>query len=161
MRTKKPRIVKSAVKRPRPAENGFTLIELLVVIGIIGILASVVLVAVNPAKQFAQARNSQRQAAVAAILDAVDQNMVDHNGTFDCPSYTLTSDSQHISNGLANIQDCLVPDYLPSLPLDPSVGSDAGNGVYKTGYYISQDSSGRITIEAPSAELNQTISITR
>jgi prepilin-type N-terminal cleavage/methylation domain-containing protein len=33
-------------------KKGFTLIEILVVIGIIGILATVVLVAVNPSRQF-------------------------------------------------------------------------------------------------------------
>ncbi len=40
-------------------QKGFTLIELLVVIGILTVLLSIVLVAINPARQFSQANNTK------------------------------------------------------------------------------------------------------
>src|ERR1017187_7793630 len=73
------------------AQSGFTLIELLVVIGIIAILAAAVITAINPARQFALARNTQRMTNVAAILDGVDEYMTDHNGLFDCGGPNITN----------------------------------------------------------------------
>ena len=54
------------------------------VIGIIAVLALIVLVAINPARQFALARNTQRTSNVEAILSAIGQNMVDNKGVFSC-----------------------------------------------------------------------------
>jgi len=50
---------------------GFTLIELLVVIAIIGVLAAVVLLAINPAKLLKQSRDSRRKAEVKQMVQGI------------------------------------------------------------------------------------------
>lgn len=148
--------------------KGFTLIEILVVIGIIGILATVVLVAVNPSRQFKQARDSQRVANVNTILNALGQNIADHEGNLFCDGSIklLTADVSHIMDSSTvegfDIASCVIPDYMPKLPYDPkndnAFYTDEDN--YNTGYYLTQDGLGRLTVMAQ-GEIQTTIAVTR
>lgn len=143
--------------------KGLTLIELLIVIGILAILMGAIVAAVNPARQFAQARNSQRWAHISSILSAVYLNIVDNKGIFSCLAGALpaTTTIMKIADGY-NICSCLVPTYLASLPFDPSIGPYTSCSNYDSRYTIYQDvTTNRITVAAPSAELAETISLTR
>lgn len=152
--------------------KGFTLIELLVVIGILGILLAIVLIAINPAAQFAQAQNTARTNDVNTILNAVHQYAADKRGNLTALGLTATPTEISDAAG-GDICALLVPDYVSLFPVDP----DVNNGValteadcepadtYTTGYEISQDTGGRITVSAiaPEAVRGTTpvISVTR
>jgi prepilin-type N-terminal cleavage/methylation domain-containing protein len=148
----------------RNISRGFTLIEILVVIGLIAILAGIVLIAINPARQFAQARNAQRTAHVSTILNAVGQRFADNKGVFtggspNCPAISTAATSTIYNGGTIPAGDidlsCLVPTYLSTFPADPTGGS--GNN---TGYTI-RDYNGRVMVCAPSAEIDVSICIQR
>lgn len=143
--------------------SGFTLIEILVVIGIVAVLAAIVIVAINPARQFAQARNSQRQANVTVFLNAIGQRLADNRGIFsggtpNCPALNPTTDYRIAKVSVPGPNDidlsCLTPTYIPSaLPYDPSVVGAyfTSSADYNTEYHVMLDAQGRYTVSAPGA----------
>jgi len=119
----------------KKAQKGFTLIEILVVIGIIAILAAVVIIAINPARQFAQARNSQRQANIETILNGIGQNLADNKGILTGCTIAATSTIGTTAPNL-DLSGCLAA-YIPGgIPMDPNGGTQ-GNTGYKVSYNVS------------------------
>jgi len=147
-------------------DKGFTLIEILVVIGLIAILATVVIVAINPVRQFKQGRDSQRISNINSILNAVGQRIADNKGKFDgtlsgvtCPTLPTSTTTIKSSGGIDLFSNCLVPTYIAQQLIDPSTGTSGSS--YNSDYSIVQDStSGRITVSA-NGEITQNLSVTR
>lgn len=141
---------------------GFTLLELLIVIGIIAVLATAVIVALNPARQFAQANNGKRRADVNAILNSIGQYMADNKGVLPASIDALAVDTygevcktSGTCTGLVDLT-VLVPTYIVSMPTDPTTSSTNG-----TGYEVAKTAADRVKVRAPGAQLSETIEISR
>lgn len=146
-------------------QTGFTLIEILLVIGLIAILAAIVIVAVNPARQIGLAQNTQRRSDVKAILDAIGQYSIDNTGSLpsgipvgttceDDGSVICKADSECEGVSL----DVLVSQrkYLTDLPADPTAATSL-----ETGYYVMKNSYGRVVVCAPTTYNSESISVSR
>ena len=59
--------------------SGFTLIEVLVVVGILGVLITLVIVAVNPSRQLQQTRDTQRASDLKSMQTALEASRVANN----------------------------------------------------------------------------------
>jgi prepilin-type N-terminal cleavage/methylation domain-containing protein len=145
------------------SQKGFTLLEVLLVVGIITILAAIVIVAINPSKQFGDAKNAQRRGDVNTVLNAVYQYSIDNGGNLPGPGVIPTSPTFTEVCRTTPAVDCtgLIDlaqltnsgTYLVSLPIDPQE-TDTDS----TGYEISKDANNRLTVRSAN---NNAISATR
>ena len=153
-------------------QKGFTLIELLVVVIIIGILAAIVFVSVDPAKRFGDARDARRKAEVVSILNALLKYQIDNVGALPAGIDSTSATYQVIGTDVSgcnttctavtteaaclDLTSALVDTYLSSIPVDPLSGSDAN-----TDYYLNKSASGRLTIGACDPDNAAAINTTR
>lgn len=159
------RLIKK-LQQAQQAQKGFTLIELLVVIGILAVLLAIVLIAINPARQFAQANNTQRASNVNAILNAIHEYAADHHGNLPAGIDATVRRMKSTPAAVGEVDICgdLVTTYIAAMPVDPKNGTWTSCANYDTDYTVeSSAADNRITVSAPTIESPATtaISVTR
>ncbi len=101
--------------------KGFTLIELLVVIAILSILATLVVLAINPAEAQRKSRDTTRLSDMATLRKAIDLSIAEEGvlpGTIATP-FAGTSAGSRDSASDTNYLGMDVSKYLSVLPIDP------------------------------------------
>ena len=149
---------------------------MLLVVAIIAILAGIVIVAINPSKQLATVRNTERSFNLGEIHKAMQQYFIDN---YHYPAATPTTLTEICNTGTHSTStgiDCtglidlspLVPTYITAIPTDPQGSTlplasnfipTAYASTYGTGYKVMKDSNNKIVLTAPQAELNAFIAI--
>jgi len=150
------------MKKIFSTKPGFTLLEILLVVAAIAILAGIVILAINPQKQLADTRNSERSVDVNTILNGVYQYAIDNDGilptTIDATATEICKTDETTCAGLVDLS--VLTDngtYLTAIPIDPQGGIDPAG----VGYTIMENANGRITVSAPNAENTAIITATR
>lgn len=138
-------------------KKGFTLLEILLVIAAIGVLAAIVIVAINPTRQLAQVRNATRQSDVNNISKALDQYLIDQgeypSGISGAYTEICAQDAPDCS-GFIDLQTTLVPTYIAAIPSDPQ---STGNG---SGYRVALNpNNDAVSVDSINTELEQTVAL--
>lgn len=154
--------------------KGFTLIEILLVLAIIGVMSSVLVITINPQRQLAKARDTERKTDIYSILASVYQYQAEHSGAIpDTDGDPLTSNFPTSATcigtdvgcfdlgGAGGVGETIVPVYMADMPKDPklvSTGQPATDG--NSGYTIYIDANNRLHASAV-GEIENPITITR
>lgn len=112
--------------------NGFTLVELIVVIAIIGILVTIVIVAIDPAKQIKNAQDARIRSDLQAMKTAW-QLYYNDNKSYPIGASGVPSISYYTAGGCwSSAASCGGTVYMKQVPQDPR-GSSFAYPYYYTG----------------------------
>lgn len=128
--------------------RGFTLIEIITALGVLAILATVILAAVNPLEQFKKAQDARRKSDLAQIQRILEAYYQDHG---QYPAYTDSGENTYTINSGAGEPENAISwgtswrPYIDLLPIDPNASkfyiyvSDPTNGYQSYRIYASLD----------------------
>ncbi len=102
-------------------DRGFTMIELLLVIAILGVLAVVVLIALNPLQQIARARDSGRISGVTQLGHAIEAYGTTNSGIY--PPVTNWMTTLRDAGEIASL-----PSNIPYTVISVGCSTNAQNG---------------------------------
>lgn len=113
-------------------KKAFTLIELLVVIAILAVLTGIVIIAINPQRQFAKSRDSQRMSDVGNLVTSIQEYYLENS------KYPDSADVTRVSNILPPGGDYYtafsswifedLSDFVSKMVVDPT---NSGDYVYR------------------------------
>lgn len=134
-------------------------------------------VSLNPLQRFQDARNAARWTDVTAVLSAIKVDQVDNGGGYLSNITSLTAGTNYMigtaasgcnpaactqvtaSANCVDLTGLATEGYLAKIPVSP-----AGAGTWTdslTGYYLSRNTNGSITIGACDAEGGETVTVNR
>ncbi len=151
--------------------SGFSMMEIMLVVVLLSVLIAGVIVAVNPADQFARARNTERIAHIREYHETISRKIAVEGLSWNCVSGPFPQEIDEgepvfleIGSGANqyNLCQCLVPVHMQSFSVDPLVGNIDNPrtcaGSYSSGYEIWQNSlNNKIILRAPHAERGEVI----
>ena len=98
--------------------HGFTLIEILITLALIGVMATGIIVVLNPLVQLQKAQDAKRKSDLSQIQKAVEQYYQD-NGSYP-PKFAATDYRiKALDGSVVNWGDPWLP-YMANLPADPN-----------------------------------------
>ena len=138
--------------------KGFTLIELLVVIAILGILAAVVLVAINPAERINEANDSNKKSIVGQAATAVEACYTANTGSYaNCDTVAELVTGSYMKttpNPAPDMLNTSTTAVRVSMQLQSaSAACASGSGAYKAFVYRTSSGNSRIECAANYAGL--------
>ncbi len=156
------------LKIVKSEKKSFSILDVLVILSALLVVAFLGYLYLNPDKKGADVRNIHRSADVSSLLTSISAYSLKVGDipevipiSKECISagHEICKVGPYDCTGLVNLSflaDTEAEAKIFSIPSDPS--SKSVNG---TGYYISQDGKGNITICSPYSERNVEVSFTR
>lgn len=145
----------SSIFNSRP---GFFLLEIIPVLTIAAILFTVVIIALNPFRNYEKVRNLERQTETAVLADAIITYATTVNRSLLlsiplAPALAIEICGDTVTGNCAgrfNLSP-LLGGLLSEIPHDPSAPDTSAFGA-STRYFLRRPSAGRVTVSAPDTE---------